>query len=584
MNLTDVDTASAGILPTIQLSESQMSYELSKADEAMTSKAEEGRVASDQISKKASPSFKPNARFWAIMATLCVVGLLAAFENTVVAIALPIISEELHLGENYVWVTNVFFLTSAAVQPLFGQLANIFGRRWLTMTIVAFFVVGSGLCGGATNGATLIAGRAIQGIGSGGVSMIIDVIVSDLVPLRERGNYIAIVLSVYFVGTCIGPLVGGVIVDQTTWRWVFYLNLPVGGVAMVMIFVFLQVKYDKKMTLFQKLKRIDYGGNILLIGSTVSVLYALTYGGTKYKWSHWSILLPLLLGSLGLLSFIGYETTSWPTEPVVPPRLFATRTSAIVFAVTFLNSANLYWVLFFLPVYFQAVLLASPTRSGVYLIPIIVIAVPTAIVAVLLLTKFGRYKPLHLFGFAVSTLGLGLMTPLDKHSSTAEWVIISVVAGGGSGFVLNTLLPAAQAGLPESDQAATTAAWSFIRSFGSIWGVAIPAVIFNNRFNELARRLPDRTLRGQLGHGRAYQYASSHFVKSFGSPVTETLITTYSLALRRVWEVSIVVSGLAFVLALFEKEIKLRTELDTEYGMEEHKDRNRTVDSPLGIC
>lgn len=343
---------------------------------------------------------------------------------------------------------------------------------------------------------------------------------------------------------------------------------------MVMIFVFLKVKHNKEMSFFQKLKRIDYGGNILLIGSTVSVLYALTYGGTKYEWSHWSVTLTLVLGLLGLLVFMGYETTSWATEPVVPPRLFATRTSAIVFAVTFLNSANLYWVLFFLPVYFQAVLLASPTRSGVYLMPIIVIAVPTAIVAVLLLTKFGRYKPLHLFGFAVSTLGLGLMSLLDEHSSTAEWVIISMVAGGGGGFVLNTLLPAAQAGLPESDQAATTAAWSFTRSFGSIWGVAIPAVIFNNRFNELAHRIPDQTLRDQLGHGRAYQYASSHFVKSFGSPVADALITTYSMALKRVWEISIVIAGVAFLLTLFEKEIKLRTELATDYGMEEGKDRN----------
>ncbi|KAL2431486.1 MFS-type transporter TwmF [Exophiala dermatitidis] len=586
MGLNDVDTGTSDApapapapAPTAaRLSQSHTSSELGNKEEAMASTNENVGVASGQISgTEQHPSFQPDARFWAIMATLCVVGLLAAFENTVVAIALPIISEELSLGENYIWVTNIFFLTSAAVQPLFGQLANIFGRRWLTMAIVAVFVFGSGLCGGATNRATIIVGRAIQGVGSGGISMIIDVIVSDLVPLRERGNYIAIVLSVYFVGMCIGPLVGGVIVDRTTWRWVFYLNLPIGGVAMVMIFVFLQVKYDKEMSLLQRLKRIDYGGNLLLIGSTVSVLYALTYGGAKYEWSHWSIVLTLVSGLLGLVLFMGYETTSWATEPVVPPRLFATRTSAIVFAVTFLNSANLYWVLFFLPVYFQAVLLASPTRSGVYLIPVIVIAVPTAVVAVLLLARFGRYKPLHLLGFALSTLGLGLMTLLDEYSSTAEWVVISMVAGGGGGFVLNTLLPAAQAGLPESDQAATTAAWSFTRSFGSIWGVAIPAVIFNNRFNELAWRLTDPTLRNQMVHGRAYQYASSHFVKSFSSPIREALIKTYALALKRVWEVAIVIAGVAFLLTMFEKEIKLRTELETEYGMEERKKRESHV-------
>ncbi|KAJ9613457.1 hypothetical protein H2200_003399 [Cladophialophora chaetospira] len=525
----------------------------------------------DKPMENPGASFERSPRFWAIMATLCVVGLLAAFENTVVATSLPFIVEELSLGENYIWVTNVFFLTSAAIQPLFGQLANIFGRRWLTMAIVAFFLFGSGLAGGARNGATIIAGRAIQGIGSGGINMIIDVVVSDLVPLRQRGNFIAMVLSVYFVGMAVGPLLGGVIVDHTSWRWVFYLNLPVGGVAMAMIFVFLRVRHDREMPLIQKMKRIDYIGNLLLISSTVSVLYSLTYGGTKYDWSHWSIIITLVLGLVGLCVFMAYETTSWAKEPVVPPRLFKNRTSAIIFAVTFLNSALLYWCLFFLPVYFQAVLLHSPTRSGVDLIPIIVIAVPTAIRAVLLLTKYGRYKPLHMFGFAVSTLALGLMTLLDGNTSTAVWVVFTMIAGGGGGWVLNTLLPAAQACLPEKDQAATTAAWSFTRSFGAIWGVAIPAAIFNSRFTQLSHPITDPAVRDLLSHGRAYQYASASFVKSFDEPITVLLRGIYSDALQRVWEIAIVFAGIAFLLSCFEREIPLRTELETEYGMEEKK-------------
>lgn len=341
---------------------------------------------------------------------------------------------------------------------------------------------------------------------------------------------------------------------------------------MVMIFVFLRVKSTKGMSFVQKMKRIDYVGNVLLVGSTVSILYALTYGGAKYAWSHWSMIFTLIIGLLGLCVFMFYETTKWAKEPVIPPRIFNNRTSAIVFAATFLNSALLYWVLFFLPVYFQSVLLASPTRSGVDLIPIIVVAVPTAIVAVLLLTKFGRYKPLHLFGFAVSTLGLGLLSLLDDRTSTAEWVIISMVAGGGGGWVLNTLLPAAQACLPESDQAATTAAWSFTRSFGAIWGVAIPAAIFNNRFSQLSYRIADPAVRDMLSHGRAYQYASSAFVKSFGEPVTRALVGVYSDALKRVWQISTVFAGIAFILSVFEQEVVLRTELETEYGLEETKD------------
>ncbi|PYI33305.1 DNA repair protein RAD50 [Aspergillus indologenus CBS 114.80] len=545
--------------------------EKAPVEPSASSTSTEQSSSEEEKQKKAGPSFERGFLFWIIIATLCVIGILSALENTVVTTSLPHIVTELNMGGNYIWVTNVFFLTSAAVQPLFGQLANIFGRRWITLVIVSLFTLGSGICGGAHNGAMLIAGRAVQGMGSGGINMIVDVIVSDLVPLRERGNYMAFVLLVYFVGTALGPWIGGAIVDNSTWRWVFYINLPVGGVSLAMIFFFLHVRSNKEMSFLQKIRRIDYIGNAILIASTVSVLFALTYGGTKYDWSSWHILVSLILGLVGLLIFVALENSPWIREPVVPPRLFGNRTSATVFAATFLNSALLYWVMFFLPVYFQAVLGASAERSGVQVLPIIVVAVPAAIVAVLILAKFGRYKPLHLIGFAVCTIGLGLFTLFDRNSSTAEWVIFQMIAGGGSGFVLNTLLPACQAGLAESDQAAATATWSFVRSFGNIWGVAIPAAIFNNRFEQLSGRIPDAQARELLSRGRAYESASASFIQSFSPALRDDIIGVYADALKRVWKISIVFSGVSFLLVFLEKEIKLRTELETEYGLEEKK-------------
>ncbi|CAK7197827.1 hypothetical protein SEUCBS139899_000476 [Sporothrix eucalyptigena] len=551
--------------------------------------------------EKSAPTFQRGPRFWAIIATLCVIGILSSLENTVVTTSLPYIAAQLDLGANYIWVTNVFFLTSAAVQPLFGQLANIFGRRWVTLTIVALFTLGSGLAGGAHNAATLIAGRAVQGMGSGGINMIVDVIVSDLVPLRERGNYISLVLTVYFIGMALGPYVGGAIVQTTTWRWVFFINLPVCGTAMIMILLFLKVKPGasadggKNRTLAQKLGRIDYAGNLLLIASTVSVLYALTYGGTKLPWSSGQIIGPLVAGLLGLVLFMAYEALGdrpstdnsegnnsfWrelaPREPVVPPRLFANRTSAVIFAVTFVNSALLYWMFFFFPVYLQAVLGSSPTRSGVQLLPAIVVAVPAAIVAVLLLTRFGKYKPLHLFGFGANTVGLGLLTLLGPNSSTAEWVIFQMIVAAGSGFVLNTLLPACQAPLAESDQAAATAAWSFMRSFGSIWGVAIPAAIFSNYFDRLAARSPenggisDPAVAAQFRNGQAYESVSAATINSFPEPIRSEVIGVYSDSLKYVWRYAIILGGITFFLTFVEKQIKLRTELETEYGIDDDK-------------
>ncbi|KAJ0108528.1 Major facilitator superfamily general substrate transporter [Diaporthe amygdali] len=550
-----------------ELKESNGNQETSQCKEEVLSRADQ------------KPNFKRGPRFWAIISTLCVIGLLSALENTVVTTSLPYIVNELDLGRDYIWVTNVFFLTSAAVQPMFGQFANIFGRRYVTLAIVALFTIGSAIAGGASNGAMLIAGRAIQGMGSGGINMIVDIIVSDLVPLRERGNYMAVVLVVYFVGTALGPYIGGAIVESTSWRWVFYINLPIGGVSMIMIIVFLQVKYNKEMTFAQKIRRIDYIGNALLIGSTVAVLYSLTYGGTLYQWSSGRIIAPLVIGLLGLVAFIGFESLNFVIEPVVPPRLFANRTSATVFAVTFLNSALLYWMLYFLPVYFQTILGSSPARSGVQLLPSIIVAIPAAIMAVLLLTKFGKYKPLHLAGFALNTIGLGLFTLLDKDSSTAEWVIFQIIAAGGSGFVLNTLLPACQTPLAESDQAAATATWSFVRSFGNIWGVAIPAAIFNSRFAQLSDRIQDSSIAAQFGHGNAYSHASADFLDTFGSNVKLELVSVFSDSLKQVWQISIVFSGVSFLLVFLEKQIEMRKDLETEFGIDEGKKVGRSQDS-----
>jgi hypothetical protein len=338
-----------------------------------------------------------------------------------------------------------------------------------------------------------------------------------------------------------------------------------------MIFLFLQVRYSKEMSFTQKLRRIDYGGNAILVGSTVAILYALTYAGTQLPWSDARVIAPLVIGLLGLVFFMWFEGTKLVKEPVVPPGLFKNRTSSVIFAVTFLNSALSYWFLFFLPVYFQAVLGSSPSQAGVLLLPAVLVAIPGAAVAVLLLSRFGRYKPLHVAGFAICTIGSGILTLLDEHSSTAEYVIYQAVTAVGSGMVLNTLLPAVQAQMDESDQAATTSAWSFTRSFGSIWGVAIPATVFNNRFSQLsAERLTDPAARAIFSSGDvAYERASAEFVWSFPEPTRSEIRSIYADALKLVWQVSIAFSAGALLLVLLENETKLRTELETEYGLEE---------------
>lgn len=335
-----------------------------------------------------------------------------------------------------------------------------------------------------------------------------------------------------------------------------------------MIFLFLRVQHNRTQTAIQKLRRIDYIGNLILVGSTVAILYALTYGGTKYPWSAAEILSPLIIGLAGLPLFLWYETKA--SDPVMPPALFGNRTSTVVFIATFLNSALLYWIVFFLPVYFQAVQGASAARAGVLLLPAILFGIPGGIVAVLLLTRFGRYKPIHLVGFALSIVGVGLFNLLDERTTTGQLVAYQLVAAVGSGLVLNTLLPAVQAQGEERHQAATTAAWSFVRSLGSIWGVAVPAAVFNNRFSAVAARvIANPAVRGVFdGGNRAYENARADFVASFPSPAREQIVRAYVDALRLIWQIAIAFSGVNFLVVLFEKEVPLRTELETEFGLE----------------
>ncbi|OTA96643.1 hypothetical protein M434DRAFT_392581 [Hypoxylon sp. CO27-5] len=515
-------------------------------------------------------------RFWAIIVALCIVSLLSAAENTVVVTSLPTIVEKLKVGQDYVWISNVFFLTSAAVQPLCGQLSNLFGRRHLALSIVAIYIIGSGVCGGARNPAMLIAGRAVQGAGSGGINMIIDVIISDLVPLRQRGNFIAIILAVYGLGTTLGPFLGGVIVENTSWRWVFYINIPVGAVAFILLFLFLRVKWDRSRTAYEKLRQLDYIGNGILIASTVSILIALTWADVLYSWGSWHILAPLLVGVGGMILFVTFEGLPFVAEPVMPLRLFNNRTAVIVYVSTFLNSLQNYWSFFFVPLYFQAVRLASPAESGVDLLVFSLVGIPGAAIALLILSKWGRYKILHIVSSGMFTLGIGLFSIMDQYSSTAAWVWINIIAALGTSMLSNTLLPAFQASLKEADQAAATASWAFIRSFGNIWGVAISAAIFNSFTAAYAPIVDDSRARALLTSGNSYSSATKAFVESFQEPVREQIRTVFTKSLQKVFLIGVPFSGFVFILALFEKEVKLRTELKTDFGLEEGEERKTT--------
>ncbi|KAI0095663.1 MFS general substrate transporter [Hypoxylon sp. NC0597] len=528
----------------------------------------------DKPSNTASPPTSQSRgwRFWVVLIALGITSLSAAVESTVTSTALPRIAGALDAGELYVWFVNAYTLTSTAFLPLLGQIADIFGRRWLTIGIVAVFALGSGISGGATSATMLIAGRAVQGVGGGGIILMIEMIVCDLVSLRDRGRFTAVIMGLFGIVSSLGPFIGGAIAQGTTWRWVFYINLPICGLSLVLLTSFLHVNYDRSPTVAQRLRRIDYSGNIILIASVASILISLTYGGTRYVWSSWRILLPLILGFAGLGLFVLYELSQWCAEPMTPPHLFQNRTSATAFYLTFIHSLLSFWILYFLPVYFQAVQLKSPNQSGVLLLPTAIVIIPGGIIGGFVMSKSGKYRPVHFAGFGFMTIGIGTFIIFDKNSDPALYVCLQLVAGLGSGLVLGALLPAVQAALTEKDTASSTATWSFIRTFGTIWGVSVPAAIFNSRSNDLSNRIDDPSARELIASGQAYSHATSAVLLSLETHTRDQVIGVLTDSLKLVWIVAVVIAGVSFFAIFVEREIGLRDDLNTSYGLTDKTD------------
>lgn len=335
--------------------------------------------------------------------------------------------------------------------------------------------------------------------------------------------------------------------------------------------LFLRMRNDNKTGFVRSLARIDWTGNAIFVAACTSTLIATTWGGTVYPWTSARVLVPLIVGLVGIIGFIVFEGfPKLAPNPIMPHCLFGNRTTIIVFFNTFLQGTIVIAVLYFLPVYFQAVLLSSPGRSGVQLLPMVMLQIVGAIVGGGLLEKLGHYHALHAVSFGGSILGIGLLTMLNPFSSAAEWAVFQVILAIALGLGIPIMLPVAQARLKDSDAASSTALWGFLRAFGMVWGSVIPAAAFNNRFVELApSRITDPAVRAAFaGQGQALEHAAATAIKALPEPSRSEVISVFSDSLKRTWYVLMAFPALAFVLVFFMEKVELRKELDTAYGME----------------
>jgi len=417
-----------------------------------------------------------------------------------------------------------------------------------------------------------IAGRVVQGIGAGALYVYCEIVCCDLVPLRERGKYLGFIFSFAGVAAALGPVVGGAL-TESNWRWIFYLNIPICAAALVAVLVFMRVKSgqasSQRPSVSNKLSQVDWIGNLIFTTSMTALLYGAVTGGIEHPWSDYRVVLPIVFGCLGWVAFHVHQR--YVRNPSVPPRLFGNRTSAICFFLTFSASVLVQIPAYFLAIYFQAVQTMTVLQSGINFLPMAIGTLAFGVVGGVILSKFGAYRPFHALAFGLSSLGFALFTLLDANSGPVTWVCVQLLVAAESGILLATILPAIMAALSESDVAAATAVYLFVRCFGYIWGITIPSVIFNDLVNKNLDKISDPAMRLNLIDGGAYGFASRvHSLKDILSrEALAEIKSVYFASLKPLWWVAFSLSCVTYVSVWFERQLELRQELETDYGLDD---------------
>ena len=478
-----------------------------------------------------------------IFGALLLVLFLASLDQTIVATALPTIVGELGGVEHLSWVVTSYLLASTVSGPVYGKLGDLYGRKIVLQTAIVIFLVGSALCGIAQNMGELIAFRALQGLGAGGLIVTTMAVVGDIFPPRDRGRYQGFFGAVFGISTVIGPLLGGFLVDHLSWRWIFYVNLPVGIAALVAIAVAFHPRTSSRK------HEIDYAGAVLLAGGLSGIVLYTSLGGTTYDWAAPQMVAMLVLGVVLLVAFAFVERSA--AEPILPLSLFRNRTFATTSAIGFIVGLALFGSVTFLPLYLQIVKGQSPTLSGLQLTPMMAGLLVTSIVSGNLISRFGRYRPFPIIGTAVMTVALALLATLEVQTPTWRISLYMVVLGLGLGMVMQVLVLAVQNAVAYEQLGVATSGSTLFRQVGGSIGVALFGAIFANQLHtELAARLPP---------GASVPSAvSPSLVEHLPPAVHQPYIEAFAAALTPVFAVAAVAGGIAFALTWLLREIPLR--------------------------
>lgn len=516
---------------------------------------------------------RTNVETFLIVLALCLALFLAALDMTIITTAIPTIASHFDSSVGYIWIGSAYLLGNATFVPAWGKISDIFGRKPVLIGAVAIFWIGSLLCAVSNSMGMLIAARAIQGVGGGGTIVLPNICVSDLFSMRKRGMYFGIFGGVWAIASAVGPVLGGVFTSQVSWRWCFYINLPLSGVG-ILILIFVLKLHNPRTPMKQGLMAIDWMGSLLIIGGTLMFLFGLEFGGVQHPWDSAMVICLIVFGLVTIGLFIVYEAKV-AKYPIMPTSLFTHRTSIAAFALSFMHAFTFMGGSYWLPLYFQAVMGASSLLSGVYLLPFVLSLSVTSAGVGIVIKRTGNYKIPILFGLTVMTLGFGLLIDLGDDGNWAKIVIFQIIAGIGVGPNFQSPLIALQTNVQPRDIGSATASFGFLRQLGTSISVAVGGVIFNNQMQAQAG-----TLQRELGPKMASLFsgsqaaASVHFVGDLKGHEADVVKGAYWNALQKMYILFTCTAFVGLLLGFGIKQKKLsKDHTEHKTGLQSLKQR-----------
>ncbi|KIP12091.1 hypothetical protein PHLGIDRAFT_62405 [Phlebiopsis gigantea 11061_1 CR5-6] len=462
-------------------------------DDAKLSKEEDEEAQADAV-EETSPhgltdqtNFLPTKQVIMVFLGLSVALACSFLDQTIIATALPRISSDLHGGRDSSWIATAYLLTSLSFTPLYGRWSDIFGRKLVLLVSLFVFLLFSLACALARTMIQLIIFRAFQGIGGGAIITMVLIIVSDIVSLKDRGKYQGINEAVIALSNGFGPVIGGLFAEYTTWRWAFWINLPLSGIA-ILVGIWLLPLKRVEGEMRQKLLQIDYVGSLLTIASSILLLLGLNWGGVTYPWQSAQVLVPLLLGAAVFAVFLVWEAKG-AKLPIIPLHIFKNGTVVGVYIATAMNGMTFFAILYYVPQFLQLVRGDTPVTSSLLLLPFLAPISFVVFCCGQACSRWGKYRYLIIFGYGVWSIAQGLLCTVDEHTSTARIIGFLLLGGCASGFTFQTSLLAAQAAVPRHEMAVVTGVRNFVRLFGSTISLAICASLVNNNLRAAVRLL-----------------------------------------------------------------------------------------------